>query len=52
LVYIPQNPSVVNDPVIARQALKLHDQLDDYADTVAVFTNFDVADDISDQLSE
>ncbi len=52
LVYIPQNSSVVNDPVIARQALKLHDQLDDYADTVAVFTNFDVADDISDQLSE
>lgn len=50
LVYIPQNPSVVADAAIARQVLKLHDQLDDYQDTVNVFTNFDVADEILHQL--
>ena len=50
LVSISQNPSVVTDLVIARQVLKLHDQLDDYPDTVNVFTNFEVADEILDQL--
>jgi YebC/PmpR family DNA-binding regulatory protein len=49
-VSISQNPSVVTDPAIARQILKLHDQLDDYQDTVNVFTNFEVADEILDQL--
>jgi YebC/PmpR family DNA-binding regulatory protein len=49
-VSISQNPSVITDPVIARQILKLHDQLDDYQDTVNVFTNFEVADEILDQL--
>lgn len=52
LVHIPQNPSVVTDAGIARQVLKLHDQLDDYPDTVAVFTNFDVAEEILDQLQD
>ena len=50
MVSIAQNPSVVNDPIIARQILKLYDQLDDYPDTVNVFTNFEVADEILDQL--
>jgi YebC/PmpR family DNA-binding regulatory protein len=50
LVSICQNQSVVTDPAIARQILKLHDQLDDYPDTVNVFTNFEVADEILDQL--
>lgn len=50
LVSIPQNPSVVSDAEIARQVLKLHDQLDDYPDTVNVFTNFEVADEILEQL--
>jgi YebC/PmpR family DNA-binding regulatory protein len=50
LVSISHNPSVVTDSVIARQILKLHDQLDDYPDTVNVFTNFEVADEILDQL--
>jgi YebC/PmpR family DNA-binding regulatory protein len=49
-VSISQNPNVVTDPVIARQILKLHDLLDDYQDTVNVFTNFEVADEILDQL--
>jgi YebC/PmpR family DNA-binding regulatory protein len=50
LVSISQNPSVVSDAGIARQILKLHDQLDEYPDTVNVFTNFEVADDILEQL--
>jgi len=51
LVSISQNPSTVTDLVIARQVLKLHDLLDDYPDTVNVFTNFEVADEILDQLA-
>ncbi|MEO5712961.1 MAG: YebC/PmpR family DNA-binding transcriptional regulator [Luteolibacter sp.] len=51
LVSIPQNPGVVSDFSIARQILKLHDQLDDYPDTLNVFTNFEVADEILDQLA-
>lgn len=50
LVSISQNPSVVADAGIARQILKLHDQLDEYPDTVNVFTNFEVADEILEQL--
>jgi YebC/PmpR family DNA-binding regulatory protein len=50
LVSISQTPAVVADSAIARQVLKLHDQLDDYPDTVNVFTNFEVADDILEQL--
>ncbi|MGD7654273.1 MAG: YebC/PmpR family DNA-binding transcriptional regulator [Verrucomicrobiales bacterium] len=49
-VSISQNPSVVTDLAVARQVLKLHDQLDDYPDTINVFTNFDVADEIIEQL--
>ena len=49
-VSIPQVPSVVSDPEIARQVLKLYEQLDDYPDTVNLFTNFEVADEILDQL--
>jgi YebC/PmpR family DNA-binding regulatory protein len=52
LVSIAQNPSVVTDAGVARQILKLHDQLDDYPDTVNVFTNFEVADEILQQLDD
>ncbi|MGL4400310.1 MAG: YebC/PmpR family DNA-binding transcriptional regulator [Luteolibacter sp.] len=51
LVSIPQTLSVVSDPGIARQVIKLHDLLDDYPDTLNVFTNFEVADEILDQLA-
>ena len=51
LVSISQNLSVVTDLAIARQILKLHDQLDDYPDTMNIFTNFEVSDDILDQLN-
>jgi YebC/PmpR family DNA-binding regulatory protein len=46
LVSIPQSPAVVSDLTIARQIIKLHDALEDYPDTVNVFTNFEVADDV------
>jgi YebC/PmpR family DNA-binding regulatory protein len=49
-VSISQSPSLVTDVMIARQVLKLHDQLDDYPDTVNVFTNFEVSDEILEQL--
>jgi len=51
LVSIPQTPCVVSDPATARQIIKLHDLLDDYPDTLNVFTNFEVADEILDQLA-
>lgn len=51
-VSIPQTPSVVGDPQLARQVLKLHDTLEEYPDTLNVFTNFEVADEILDQLAD
>lgn len=51
LVSIPQTRSVVADPAIARKISPLHDLLDDYYDTLNVFTNFDVADKVLDQLA-
>jgi YebC/PmpR family DNA-binding regulatory protein len=50
LVSVPQNPSIVSDLSIARQAIKLYELLDDYPDTLNVFTNFEVADELLDQL--
>jgi YebC/PmpR family DNA-binding regulatory protein len=50
LVSIPQSLSVIGDLAIARQILRLHDQLDDYPDTVNVFTNFEVADELLESL--
>jgi len=49
-ISLPQNPNLLTDPAIARQAIKLYDMLDDYQDTLNVFTNFEVADDLLDQL--
>jgi YebC/PmpR family DNA-binding regulatory protein len=51
LVSVPQNPTVISDVGIARQILKLYDQLDDYADTINVFTNFEVTDEALEQLA-
>ncbi|MES2475764.1 MAG: YebC/PmpR family DNA-binding transcriptional regulator [Verrucomicrobiota bacterium] len=51
LVSIPQTPVEVADLATARQILKLHDLLDDYPDTVNVFTNFEVADAILTDLA-
>ena len=46
LVSVPQNPSLVADPEVARQVMKLYDLLDAYDDTLNVFTNFEVAEEV------
>jgi YebC/PmpR family DNA-binding regulatory protein len=50
LVSVPQIPSIVSELGIARQVIKLYDLLDDYPDTLNVFTNFEVADELLIQL--
>jgi YebC/PmpR family DNA-binding regulatory protein len=50
LISIPQNPTTLTDLAVARQAIKLHDQLDEYPDTVNVFTNFEIDDALLDEL--
>ena len=50
LVSVPQNLSTVSDPEIARQVMKLYDLLDAYDDTLNVFTNFEVADEVLEAL--
>lgn len=50
-VSVPQNQTVISDVEVARQILKLYDQLDDYADTLNVFTNFEVTDEALEQLA-
>jgi YebC/PmpR family DNA-binding regulatory protein len=52
LVSIAQNPTVITDAGLARRVLKLHDQLDDYPDTVNVFTNFEIDDTILELLAD
>jgi YebC/PmpR family DNA-binding regulatory protein len=51
LISIPQTPCVVADLGIARQVIKLFDLLDAYPDTLNVFTNFEVADDLLEHLA-
>ncbi|HSP41283.1 MAG TPA: YebC/PmpR family DNA-binding transcriptional regulator [Luteolibacter sp.] len=52
LVSIAQNPTVIEDADFATRIIKLHDQLDDYPDTVNVFTNFEIADEALERLGE
>jgi YebC/PmpR family DNA-binding regulatory protein len=51
-VSLPQTPAVVSDPGLARQILKLHDALEDYPDTLNIFTNLEIDDSILDQLED
>ncbi|MGA0846971.1 MAG: YebC/PmpR family DNA-binding transcriptional regulator, partial [Luteolibacter sp.] len=51
LVSIAQSPTQIDDAAFAARILKLHDQLDDYPDTVNVFTNFEISDEIVDSLA-
>lgn len=50
LVSIAQTPTVVSNENRAREVIKLYELLDDYADTMNVFTNFEVADDVLELL--
>lgn len=51
-VSLPQTTTTLTDLAVARQVLKLNDQLDDYPDTINVFTNFEISDDIADALGD
>ena len=51
LISIPQTPCVVADIAVARQVIKLYDLLDAYPDTLNVFTNFEVADELLESLA-
>ena len=46
LVSVPQNPSIIEDVTAAKQALRLYELLDDYQDTMEVFTNFEISDQV------
>ncbi|MFC7337141.1 YebC/PmpR family DNA-binding transcriptional regulator [Haloferula chungangensis] len=50
LVSIPQTTTLVRNEHRAREVIKLYELLDDYADTMNVFTNFEVADEVLELL--
>lgn len=50
LVSIAQAPNVVDDADLARQVMKLYERLDDYQDTLNVFTNFEISDAVLEKL--
>lgn len=49
LVYIPENTVAVGEVSTAAKVVKLYEALDDYDDTLNVFSNFDIPDDILEQ---
>lgn len=51
LVYLPQSPVVIENTDHAQQILKLYEQLDDCEDTLHVFTNFELSDDVLAELN-
>lgn len=50
LVYVPSTVITLTDADTARQVLKLYDHLDDLDDTQNVWANFEIADEIVEQL--
>lgn len=50
LVLIPQNPTLISSADLARSVIRLYELLDDYNDSMNVFTNFDIAPEILEQL--
>ncbi|MBK1881088.1 YebC/PmpR family DNA-binding transcriptional regulator [Luteolibacter pohnpeiensis] len=50
LVSIPQTPILIDDLIIARQVVKIYDVIDDYQDTHNLFTNFEIAEELLDQI--
>ena len=51
LVSVAQNPTEITDLETAQKVMKLYDLLDDYDDTMNVFTNFEIREDILEQLA-
>ncbi len=50
LVYMPQSVTEITDVAVARQVLRLFSALDDYDDTQNVFANFDISDEMMEQV--
>ncbi len=46
LAYLPASTTIITDPNVASQILKLHDLLDDYDDSQHVYANFDFSDEV------
>ena len=51
LISVAQNTTEITDVETAQKVMKLYDLLDDYDDTMNVFTNFEIPDEILEQLS-
>ena len=51
LVSVAQNSTEITDLETAQKVMKLYDLLDDYDDTMNVFTNFEIREDILEQLA-
>lgn len=51
LVYLPTTHTLIDDPLIAAQVLKLHDALSDNDDVQHVHANFDIPDDVLAQIA-
>ncbi len=50
LIYMPQNVQEITDVAVARQVMRLFSALEDYDDTQNVFANFDIADELMEQI--
>lgn len=51
LIYQPSTTVTITDVEVGRSIIKLYDILDDYDDTQNVHANFEIADEIADELS-
>ena len=51
LISVAQNPTEITDVETAQKVMKLYDLLDDYDDTMNVFTNFEISEVVLEQLS-
>ena len=47
---IPENKVVINDVNVAKKVMLLYDSLDDLDDVQEVYSNFDIPDEIMEQL--
>ena len=50
LVSVAQNPTDITDVATAQKVMRLFERLDDYDDTMNVFSNFEIDDSILEQL--
>ncbi len=50
LIYKPQNTVNLTDPKVAAQVIRIYEALDDMDDTQNVWSNFEIPDDVAEQL--